>query len=176
VTSGIWGRALQLNEIQVVADIHQDPDFIGGYSALRSALAIPMSRRGRQIGVFYLESDQLGVPNDDDRWLADSLAEAIALAVDNAQTHDSLRQYAADLDTLYSIARLISDSLMDKDFLDQALYVALTSLRFDMGLISLSNLNGELYLADERKLPEVLSGKLRKQEFEGTICEYIYKQ
>jgi hypothetical protein len=65
---------------------------------------------------------------------------------------------------------------MDKDFLDQALYVALTSLRFDMGLISLSNLNGELYLADERKLPEVLSGKLRKQEFEGTICEYIYKQ
>jgi PAS domain S-box-containing protein len=174
VASGIWGRALRLNDVQAVPDIRQDPDHISDYAALQSALAIPMSRRGHQLGVFYVESDQPGALNDDDRWLADSLAEAIALAVDNAQTNDSLRQYVADLDTLFSITRLISRSLMDEDFLDLALYITLTSLQFDMGLIAVTHSDGELYLAAERELPERLSRKLPEQGFAGTIFDYAF--
>jgi GAF domain-containing protein len=64
---------------------------------------------------------------EQDKVFLQAAANQMSLALRNAQTHSSLRQYVADLDTLFSITRLISHSLMDKDFLDQALYIALTS-------------------------------------------------
>ena len=176
VAKGIWGRALRRGTTQVVPNIHEDPDFVGGYAALNSALAIPIYRRGQQLGVLYLESHQKDRLNIDDRWLADSLAEAIALAVDNAQTHDSLRQYAADLSTLYSITRLVSRSLVDENVLERALYMALTSLQFDMGVLVLANSDGILRLVSERGLPERLSEQLYGQKVTGTISDYIYQQ
>ena len=176
VSRGIWGRTLLLDKVQVVPEIRRDPDFVGGYAALQSALAIPMSRGGRQLGVFYLESEHIGGLNDDDRWLADSLAEAISLSVDNAQTHNALRTYASDLSTLYSITRLVSRSLVDEDVLVQALYVALTALRFDMGLIALTDLEGALYLAAQRGAVESVSLQVQEHGFAGTLFDFVYQQ
>ena len=173
--SGIWGRALRTSLPQVVSNVRQDPDFIGGYSALNSALALPMMRGSHLLGVLYIESDRPEGLNQDERWLADALAEAIGLAVDNAQTHDVLRQHAADLSTLYSITRLVSHVLMDENVLQQVLYLGVTALHCDMGLITLADpYSGGLTIAAQRSMPASFLTHLQDKGLENSICNHAH--
>ncbi|MEE8390774.1 MAG: GAF domain-containing protein, partial [Anaerolineae bacterium] len=178
VDRGITGRAFRTAKTQYVPDISADPDYVdyeNSDTILRSELAVPVQRGVRILGVLDVASDRSGAFDDDDILLAKSLAEAIALALDNARLYDEIRQYAADLSTLYTTARTISRSLVLEDVLSETLHSALTALGFDAGLISLTDLtDGHLFLAVERELPSAMVDQFRRDGLEGTLCAYVY--
>jgi PAS domain S-box-containing protein len=177
VDQGIIGRAFRTAQRQYVPDVSTDPDYVDGHPALRSELAVPLRRGERVLGVLDAASDQLGGFTADDILLAESLAEAIALALENARLYAEIRRYAADLGALYTFSRAISRSLVLDDVLSETLHSALTSLDFDAGLISLADPNdGHLYLAAERGLPPAAVGRIRQEGLAGTLCAYVHEQ
>ncbi len=177
VDQGVTGRAFQTAQTQYVPDVSADPDYVRGNPAIHSELAVPLRRGERVLGVLDVASDRVTAFNDDDVLLAKSLAEAIALALDNARLYAEIRRYAADLSALYTVARSISRSLVLEDVLSETLHSALTSLDFDAGLISLADPNsGRLYLAAEQGLPPTVSNQLRQEDLECTLCAYVHNQ
>jgi PAS domain S-box-containing protein len=178
IGQGITGRAFRTAQTQYVPDTSADPDYVGYQSSdavFRSELAVPVQRGERVLGVLDVASDRMAAFNDDDVLLAKSLAEAIALALDNARLYTEIRQYAADLGTLYTTARAISRSLVLEDVLSETLHSALTSLGFEAGLISLADpIDGHLYLAAERELPPAMSDQLQRHGLAETLCALVY--
>lgn len=94
VDLGITGRAFRLAQTQHVPDVNTDPDYISCHPDHRSELAVPLRRGERVLGVLDITSDLKDAFDDDDTLLAQSLAEAIALALDNARLYAETRQYA----------------------------------------------------------------------------------
>lgn len=177
IDRGITGRAFRTAQTQHAPDVGAEPEPVSRSPGLRSELAVPLRRGERVLGVLDLASEKLGDFNDDDILLARSLAEAIALALENARLYAEIRRYAADRSTLYDVARTISRSLVLDDVLAETLNSALTSLNFDVGTISLTDPNdGHLYLAVEQGLPPEMSNQFRQQGLAGSLCAYVHER
>ena len=174
---GITEQAFQTAQTQQILNVRAQLEEMEDSSVLRSKVAVPLRRGERVLGVLDVASDRPAAFNDDDVLLAKSLAEAIALALDNARLYAEIRQYAADLSALYNVARTISRSLVLEDVLSETLHAALTSLDFDIGIIGLTGpSDGQLHLAAELGLPVALSEQLRQEGMDGTLCAYVYSQ
>lgn len=87
---GIVGRALRLDETQYVPDVKQDPDYVMADTNIITELVVPLVRSERMLGALNLLSDEWNAFDQDDILLAESLAEAMALALDNAGLHKDL--------------------------------------------------------------------------------------
>ncbi|MEA3342372.1 MAG: histidine kinase N-terminal 7TM domain-containing protein [Chloroflexota bacterium] len=94
IAQGIDGRAFRTAQTQHAPDVSTDPDYVEAHPAHRSELAVPLRRGERVLGVLDVASDLPAAFIEDDILLAKSLAEAIALALDNAQLYAETRQYA----------------------------------------------------------------------------------
>ncbi len=94
IERGVSGRAFRTKETQHVPDVSADPDCVGAHPAHRSEAAVPLRRGERLLGVLEIASDLPIAFAEDDILLAKSLAEAIALALDNARLYAETRQYA----------------------------------------------------------------------------------
>jgi PAS domain S-box-containing protein len=172
---GIVGRAFRTGETQYVPDVSVDPDYVSDIPTVRSMMAIPLRRSERVLGVLDIESDVRAAFDGNDVLLAESLAEAIALAMDNAQLHTEMRQHADDLGMLYEITRIVSQSLVLEDVLSETLSSALTSLNLDAGVVSLTGVvDGRLYLAAEVGLPPAFRDRLQQEGLAGTLCAYVH--
>ncbi|HJS28831.1 MAG TPA: GAF domain-containing protein, partial [Anaerolineales bacterium] len=108
VGSGVIGRAYRSGEAQYVPVVGQDADYIGTHHEIQSELAIPLRRGEVVLGVLNIESDK---PNDfskNDVQLAESLADAVSLAFENARLFQDLK---ATTDRLRELDRLKSSFL-----------------------------------------------------------------
>lgn len=94
--SGIIGRAFSRSESQYVPDVGTDPDYWEWNPAIQSELAVPIKRGDRVLGVLNIESEQLDAFQHDDRILAESLAEVVALALENARLYTSVQRELAE--------------------------------------------------------------------------------
>ena len=90
LNEGITGRALRLEETQYVLDVTQDPDYAVANEQIMTELVVPLIRSGRRLGALNVLSDERNAFDQDDILLAESLAEALALALDNASLHKDL--------------------------------------------------------------------------------------
>jgi len=91
-TEGIIGRAFHTGQIQYAPDVSADPDYVEGHPSIRSELAVPLQRGEQTLGVLNLERDQLSGFDTDDILLAESLAEAISLAMDIARLYTAAQK------------------------------------------------------------------------------------
>ncbi|UCC64735.1 MAG: GAF domain-containing protein [Anaerolineae bacterium] len=174
---GVSGRAFRTAQMQHVPDVSADPDYVNGHPDIRSELAVPMCRGEQVLGVLDVASDQWSGFDDDDVLLAESLAEAVALALENAHLYTEARQHATDLTTLFTVTRTVSRSLALKQALEQALPSVLISLGFDAGLIGLVDpSDGQLRLLTEYRLPSIMSRRLQSDGLEGTLCTHVHEQ
>jgi NtrC-family two-component system sensor histidine kinase KinB len=80
----IGRRAFEAGLVQHIPDVRMDTSGVASHQDARSSLAIPLTRGQRAIGVLIVESELAHAFDDDDRQLAESLAEAISLAWSNA--------------------------------------------------------------------------------------------
>ncbi len=90
---GITGRAFRAGQSQYVPDVSADTDYVTVHDAgIRSELAVPLRRGGHVLGVLNLESDRLDAFSHQDVLMAESLADAIGLALDNARLYMAAQQ------------------------------------------------------------------------------------
>lgn len=82
---GVVGRAFATGDTQVVPDVEKDPDYFAYAPGVRSELAVPLKHGTRVLGVLNLESDARDAFGTDDVRLAEALAGAIGLGLDNAR-------------------------------------------------------------------------------------------
>lgn len=94
--TGIIGRAFSRSERQYVPNVRADPDYREWNPAIRSELAVPIKRGERVFGVLNIESEQIDAFQQDDIMLAESLAEVIALALDNARLYTTVQRELAE--------------------------------------------------------------------------------
>ncbi len=83
-TEGIVGRTYRQGITQMVADVHADLDYVAGYQETRAELCVPLKRGDQVLGVLDIQSEIQDAFTKDDILLAESLADAIALALENA--------------------------------------------------------------------------------------------
>jgi signal transduction histidine kinase len=105
VENGVVGRAYATGQTQHVPDVRQDPDYVSGSPIIRSELAVPLRRGDQILGVLNIESDSLDGFSEDDVRLAESLAEAVALAMTNASLYGDLQAGRERLQALIRASR-----------------------------------------------------------------------
>lgn len=104
IDEGVSGRAFASAETQVVTDLEKDPDYLHPVdNPLHNGVIVPLRRQEQVLGVFAVaQADSEIIFDVEEIRLAESLADAIALALDNARLHSGIQQYAADLSNAYT--------------------------------------------------------------------------
>jgi signal transduction histidine kinase len=105
LNQGIIGRTFRTGRPQHVPEVLNDPDYVEGNASTRSELAVPVRHGESVLGVLNLESDQPNGYTPDDMLLAESLADAVALALDNANLYQTVSDERSRLQALIESSR-----------------------------------------------------------------------
>ena len=111
ISVGMCGRAVTTGLTQLSNDTRTNPHFYQGPGMLtRAELDVPLKVGGRVLGVLGIENDQPGVFTEDEVPFLETLADQIAIAIENARLMERARELAAS-DERNRLAREIHDSL-----------------------------------------------------------------
>lgn len=99
-TSGIIGRALRAGEVQFVADVTLDSDYVIGNPSVRTELVLPICFQGSLLGLLNLESADAETFSEFNRQMLSALGERVAGAIHLASTNERLREANAQLERL----------------------------------------------------------------------------
>lgn len=105
IGQGIIGRAFTSGKFQHVPDVNNDPDYLFPGSTTRSKLVVPLKRRDRVLGVLDIDSPALDAFDAGDISLAQSIGEAVALALDNALLYQAIADERSRLQALIKSSR-----------------------------------------------------------------------
>lgn len=173
---GIIGRTMRLGQTHYVPDVLLDADYLLGLKDTRSELAVPIQRGESVLGVLDLQSEQKNGFTIDDILLAESLAGAVALALENAYLYSESEAHLAEISTLYAIAQTTSRSLVLDDVLIEALLSTMTSLGFTRGMVTLvDETDGHLSLVTAHNLPAPMLLLANEYGGGGVLSAYIHK-
>jgi signal transduction histidine kinase/DNA-binding NarL/FixJ family response regulator len=111
ITVGMCGQAVTTGLTQLANDTSTNPHFVQGQGMqARAELDVPLKVGGRVLGVLSIESDQPNVFTEDEVPFVETLADQIAVAIENARLVERARELAAS-DERNRLAREIHDSL-----------------------------------------------------------------
>jgi GAF domain-containing protein len=124
-------RAARERKGVIVNDVTQAPDFLPNplLPDTRSELAVPMLAGGTLIGVFDIQSDQIGRFTDSDANIQTTLAAQIATAVQNARSFEQSRTQA-ELETLVNA---IGQKIQHAATVDDTLQTAIREIGIALG-------------------------------------------
>jgi phosphoserine phosphatase RsbU/P len=108
---GITGAAAAQREPLLVGDVRNEPRYLNTVDAVRTELAVPMSARGKLVGVIDLQSIRVNAWSEYDRALMRLIAARVAVAIDNARLYRSVERHNKTLKTLAHISREFSSIL-----------------------------------------------------------------
>jgi NtrC-family two-component system sensor histidine kinase KinB len=105
IDEGVIGRALRTGRLQYIPDVRADPDYVTGHANTGCELAVPLLRGERVVGALNLESERVDGFNPDEIALAESLAEVVVLALDNARLYQAIADERSRLQALIDASR-----------------------------------------------------------------------
>src|SRR5664280_420946 len=108
---GITGTAAARGEPVLVGDVRNDPRYLNTVDAVRTELAVPMTARGKLVGVIDLQSTRVNVYTEYDRALLRLIAARVGIAIDNARLYRRVERQNRTLKTLSNISREFSSIL-----------------------------------------------------------------
>jgi sigma-B regulation protein RsbU (phosphoserine phosphatase) len=111
---GIVGAAASTRHPVVVEDVGKDPRYLNVLDAVRSELAVPMTARGKLVGVIDVESTRLKAFGNHERSMLSLIASRVAAAVDNANLYRRVDRQNRTLRTLAHLSQEFS-SILDLD-------------------------------------------------------------
>ena len=111
VGEGITGTAAASREPVLVGDVRNDPRYLNTVDAVRTELAVPMTARGKLVGVIDLQSTRVSAYNEYDRALMRLIAARVGTAIDNARLYRRVERQNRTLKTLSNISREFSSIL-----------------------------------------------------------------
>lgn len=107
-SQGVVGRTLRTRRPMIVPDTALDPDYIQIVKGMRSELCVPIMREGQPIGVLNFESVRPNAFNETQARFVSTLAEHVAIAIENARLfYDRRRQ----IETLVGLRTLALELL-----------------------------------------------------------------
>jgi sigma-B regulation protein RsbU (phosphoserine phosphatase) len=108
---GITGTAAQRREPLLVGDVRNDPRYLNTVDAVRTEMAVPMTARGRLVGVIDLQATRVNAYTEYDRALMRLIAGRVGNAIDNARLYRRVERQNRTLKTLANISREFSSIL-----------------------------------------------------------------
>src|SRR3954451_5728208 len=114
---GITGIAAASREPMLVCDVRNDPRYLSAVDAVRTELAVPMTARGKLVGVIDLQSTRVNAYTEYDRALLRLVAGRVSIAIDNARLYRRVERQNRTLKTLTNISREFSSILDLKEML-----------------------------------------------------------
>ncbi|MGD0498878.1 MAG: SpoIIE family protein phosphatase [Bryobacteraceae bacterium] len=108
---GVTGAAALRREPLLVGDVRNDPRYLNTVDAVRTELAVPMTARGKLVGVIDLQSTRLNAYTAYDRALLRLIAARVGVAIDNARLYRRVERQNRTLKTLGAISREFSSIL-----------------------------------------------------------------
>jgi sigma-B regulation protein RsbU (phosphoserine phosphatase) len=109
---GLVGHAAQVKAPILVADVTTDPRYIKVVEDVRSELVIPLLVKDRCIGVFDLESPEIGAFTKAHIDLLTPLASHAAIAIENARLYEEIRSNEARLEKELRFAQRVQAALL----------------------------------------------------------------
>ena len=95
----------------LVGDVRNDPRYLNTVDAVRTELAVPMTARGKLVGVIDLQSTRVNAYTEYDRALMRLIAARVGIAIDNARLYRRVERQNRTLKTLANISREFSSIL-----------------------------------------------------------------
>jgi phosphoserine phosphatase RsbU/P len=108
---GITGTAAARREPLLVADVRTDPRYRNGMDSVRTELAVPMTARGKLVGVIDLQSTRVNAYSEYDRALLRLIASRVSVAIENARLYRRVERQNRTLKALAHISREFSSIL-----------------------------------------------------------------
>ncbi len=108
---GITGTAAARREPLLVGDVRNEPRYLNTVDAVRTELAVPMTARGKLVGVIDLQATRVNAWNEYDRALMRLIAARVGIAIDNARLYRRVERQNRTLKTLGHISREFSSIL-----------------------------------------------------------------
>jgi sigma-B regulation protein RsbU (phosphoserine phosphatase) len=145
---GVTGIAAARREPVLVGDVRKDPRYLNTVDAVRTELAVPMTARGKLVGVIDLQSTRVDAYSEYDRSLLRLIAARVAVAIDNARLYLRVERQNRTLKTLANISREFSSILDLNELLPKIIetmrelinYDAFSILLVDRGANALKHL------------------------------------
>jgi len=119
VGEGITGTAAARREPVLVNDVRNDARYLNTVDAVRTELAVPLTARGKLVGVIDLQSTRVDAYTEYDRALMRLIAARVSIAIDNARLYRRVERQNRTLKTLTNISREFSSILDLNDLLSK---------------------------------------------------------
>jgi len=115
VGEGLVGYSAAHKVPLIVDDVSKDPRYIKIVEDVQSELVVPLMIKDRCIGVFDLESPELGAFNQRHAEVLGILASQAAVAIENARLYETVRASELRLEREMEFARRVQTALMPSD-------------------------------------------------------------
>src|ERR1035441_7045149 len=136
---GITGTAAMRREPLLVGDVRNDPRYLNTVDAVRTEMAVPMTARGKLVGVIDLQSTRLNAYTEYDRALLRLIAARVGIAIDNARLYRRVDRQNRTLKTLTNISREFSSILDLNELLGKIASTMRTLINYDAFSILLAD-------------------------------------
>jgi sigma-B regulation protein RsbU (phosphoserine phosphatase) len=137
--TGLIGTAAKLKEPIRVGDVRQDPRYLNIHTEARSELVVPLTSKGRVVGVVDLESTEVNYFTEYHERFLMTLASRIASSLVNAQLFAQVAENEQRMAREMKIAREIQRQLMPDEL------PSTPSLAFGVLFKPVAQLGGDLY-------------------------------
>ncbi len=110
---GLIGWSAATNKTIVANDVTQDPRYIFNKNnkKIRAELCVPLTLGTKTIGVLDIQSTQLEAFDKYHVAALETLADQLAIAIENARLYDEINQHVQELKTLNEIGQAITSTL-----------------------------------------------------------------
>ena len=92
VGEGVIGRTFESGVTEVIDDVDDCHDYVRWYADTRSEMAVPVQIGGVTEGVLNVESDQVGSFTASDRLVLETVANQLAIAIENARLFGMVKE------------------------------------------------------------------------------------
>ncbi|HLX43996.1 MAG TPA: SpoIIE family protein phosphatase [Bryobacteraceae bacterium] len=114
LNEGVTGTAAGTRLPVMVDDVRTDARYLNALDAVRSELAVPMTARGKLVGVLDVQSTRVKAYSEQDRALMRLIAARVAVSIDNARLYRRVDRQNRTLRTLAHLSQEFS-SILDLD-------------------------------------------------------------
>jgi sigma-B regulation protein RsbU (phosphoserine phosphatase) len=140
---GLPGRVATAGRTTLMGPSSEDPEFRDEQPGWKSALVVPLERRGQVLGVIECLDRAGGGPfSAEDARALEAAAKEFAVAIENAQLYFDVRRRAAERATLLRVARSLSQPITLSATLEAILDGLRRLVAYDAGAIFLLSSDG----------------------------------
>jgi sigma-B regulation protein RsbU (phosphoserine phosphatase) len=128
---GVTGAAASTRMPVLVDDVAQEPRYLNALDAVRSELAVPMTARGKLVGVLDVQSTRVKAYSDQDRAMLRLIAARVGASIDNARLYLRVERQNRTLKTLTRLSQEFSSILNLDDLLGKIAATVRTMISYD---------------------------------------------